>query len=175
MEIIRQAIRQVPDFPKKGILFYDITTLLTQPPAFRATLEAFERRYCGPRRPDAIVAMESRGFLFAAPLAAALAVPLVLVRKPKKLPGPTISQEYKLEYGSDRVEMHADALAPGQRVLILDDLLATGGTAKATAALCHQLGAEVMEYAFVVELTFLPGRKVLGEKKVFSLVTFDHE
>ncbi len=176
MDIVREAIRQVPDFPKKGILFYDITTILLNPKAFAAATDAFFERYSTPeRKPDAIAAIEARGFLFAAPLAQKLGVPLALVRKPGKLPADVVSCEYELEYGTDKVEMHSDALEKGQKVLVMDDLLATGGTAAAAGKLVSSLGAEVMEYAFVVELTFLPGRKKLGENKVFSLVEFDHE
>ena len=167
--LIREAIRTVPDFPKPGILFFDITTLLADPQAFRLTLDTLSDRYrdAGLAR---IVGMESRGFLFGAPLADRLGVGFVPVRKPGKLPCEVESAAFSLEYGTDTLEIHRDAIAAGQRVLIVDDLLATGGTAAATVDLIRRLGGEVVGCAFVVELVDLGGRAKLGDADVFSLV-----
>jgi len=164
-------IRDVPDFPKKGIVFKDITTLLKDAVAFRRAMDLFVV-LCGDRPVDKVVAIESRGFIFGGLLADRLRVGFVPVRKLGKLPAETASVEYALEYGTNTLEIHKDALKPGQKVLIVDDLLATGGTAEAVGRLVTRQGAEVAEYAFVVELGFLPGRKRLGADKVFSLVTF---
>lgn len=171
IETLRRSIRDIPDFPKPGILFKDITPMLADPEAFAASLRLLEERLEG-QRPDAIVGMESRGFIFGAALAARLKVPFVPARKPGKLPAEKISVEYALEYGTDTLEMHADALKAGDKVLVVDDLIATGGTAKATAELIEKLGAEVLAFAFVINLTFLEGTKKLGDRRVISLLEY---
>jgi adenine phosphoribosyltransferase len=168
---LRGYLRDIPDFPKPGILFKDITPLLGNPEAFQATIDRLGGEFAG-RQLDAIGAAEARGFLFAAPLALKLGVGLVPIRKPGKLPYSTVSMEYQLEYGSDRLEMHSDALSPGHRILLVDDVLATGGTMKACCDLVRQTGAEVVACAFVVELLFLKGRERLAPCEVFSLVPF---
>lgn len=170
-QLVRSLIRDVPDFPKKGIVFKDITPVLAHPEAFRHTVEAFAERYRG-RGVDKVVAIESRGFLFGGPLAYALGAGLTIVRKPGKLPWKCVREEYALEYGTDSLEMHVDAIAPGNRVLVIDDLLATGGTADAVGRLIERQGGKVAEYAFVVELSFLQGRQRLGENQVWSLVQY---
>ncbi len=158
--LLKEHIREVPDFPKPGISFKDITPLLRNPEVSRRIVAAFVE-IAEPLGLDAIAGIDSRGFLFGASLARAMDLPFVLVRKKGKLPGLTISQSYALEYGSAILEMHADALKPGQRVLIHDDLLATGGTADASARLVQKLGAEVAAFAFVVNLSFLNGAERL--------------
>ncbi len=155
---IKDHIRQVPDFPKPGILFYDISTLLAHAGAWRKTVGILTDAV-RPHRPDLLVGIESRGFLVAAPLALELDCGFVMVRKKGKLPGKTIPYEYDLEYGSDVVEVQADAIAPGRRVVVLDDLLATGGTMAATIALLHRVGADVRAAACIIELAFLNGRR----------------
>ncbi len=167
----RQWIRDVPDFPKPGILFKDITPLLGHPPAFRAVIDGLAKAFQN-RGVDAVAAAEARGFIFGAPLALALGAGFVPIRKPGKLPYQTVSLEYQLEYGTDRLEMHNDAIKPGSRILLLDDVLATGGTMKACVELVSSAGAEVVACAFVVELAFLEGRSKLGSTEVFSLITF---
>jgi adenine phosphoribosyltransferase len=154
---LRAHIRGIPDFPKPGILFYDISTLLRHGPAWRAAMAKLAR-IIRPYRPDLLAGIESRGFLVAAPLALELGLGFIMLRKPRKLPGATIGLDYALEYGSDRIEMQADAVVPGQRVVLLDDLLATGGTMAAAIALLRQAGAEVPAAAALIELTFLGGR-----------------
>jgi adenine phosphoribosyltransferase len=166
-----ETIREVPDFPKPGILFYDITTLLQNGPAFQQTIDTLLERYQG-RSIDAIVAMESRGFIFGAPLAYKMGVGLVPVRKPGKLPAETYQVSYDLEYGSNTLEIHRDALQPGARVLVIDDLLATGGTTVATCSLIEKLDATVEEIAFVIELTFLNGRDKLKDYTIHSLIQY---
>lgn len=168
---LKGRIRDVPDFPKPGIIFKDITPVLADPRLFRRTIDHFAERFAG-RHIDAVVGMESRGFLFGAPLAMELSAAFVPARKPGKLPYRSIGVEYDLEYGSARLEMHIDAIRPGQRVLIVDDLLATGGTALATAQLVSQLGGEVVACCFVVELTFLDGRERLGATPVESIIQY---
>ncbi|MBI4238151.1 MAG: adenine phosphoribosyltransferase [Deltaproteobacteria bacterium] len=169
---VRAAIRDVPDFPKPGILFKDITPLLLQPAICTRVTAYWVERYR--QRPiDAIVAVESRGFLFGAPLAYELKKPLALARKQGKLPAATVTQSYALEYGTAAIELHADALTRGQRVLIIDDLLATGGTVAATAQLVERQGAHVAECAFLIELGFLAGRAALEAYDVCSLVRYD--
>ena len=165
------TIRNIPDFPKPGIQFKDITTLLLNPATFRYVIDAFKSRY-EKDAPDAILGIESRGFIFGAALAYAMGVPFVLARKPGKLPAETISESFQLEYGTDTVEMHRDAVTPGQRVLIVDDLLATGGTVAAVNRLVQRLGGEVMEAAFVVELPPLKGREKIAPLPAFTLVEF---
>jgi len=169
LQIVKNGIRDVPDFPKEGILFRDITPLLGDPTALKATLDIMEKEYSGEVL-DKIVAVESRGFIFGCALADRLGVGFVPVRKPGKLPWKTVSISYELEYGSDTVEMHEDALKAGEKVLLVDDLLATGGTAAATIKLVEKLGGELVGAAFVVELKALKGRALLGDVPVFSLV-----
>lgn len=164
-------IRNVPDFPKAGIQFKDITTLLQHPDAFREVIEQLMARYAG-RQVDVIVGVEARGFIFGAALAYAMDLPFVPARKKGKLPAKTIAESFDLEYGTDTVEIHVDALKPGQHVVILDDLLATGGTAAAVARLVQRLGAEVTEAAFVVELPLLKGREKLAGIPVHTMVEF---
>jgi adenine phosphoribosyltransferase len=165
-------IRDIPDFPKPGILFKDITPILADPPAMREILDRF-RAFAEDTKPDVIVGIESRGFIFGAPLAVEMNIGFSPVRKLGKLPYNRISEEYALEYGTNTVEMHDDAILPGQRVLIIDDLLATGGTAAAAARLVERLGGIVAGFAFVVELGFLDGRKVLSSYDVEALIRYD--
>jgi adenine phosphoribosyltransferase len=172
LDTLKKLIREVPDFPKPGILFYDITTLLKDPVGLRGTIDALGKHYEGAHA-DVVIGIESRGFIFAPALAYALGAGFVPVRKPKKLPHVTSSVSYDLEYGSDTLEVHADAIPKGSRVLIVDDLLATGGTAKAVTQLVEGLGGTVAGLAFVVELTFLNGRGKLGGYDVFSLLQYD--
>jgi adenine phosphoribosyltransferase len=168
---LKATIRDVPDFPKPGILFKDITPVLSDARLMQGVTDSLRERFAGERL-DAIVGMESRGFIFGAPLAMALGAAFVPARKPGKLPYERISEEYALEYGTARLDMHVDAVAKGQRVLIVDDLIATGGTAAATARLVERLGAEVVGFAFVIELSFLDGRSVLAPHRVTSLVSY---
>jgi adenine phosphoribosyltransferase len=167
----RRFIRDIPDFPKPGILFKDITPLLADPTAFRASVERLAERY-GPTPFDAIAAAEARGFLFAAPLALALRKPLVPLRKPGKLPHRTYSLKYDLEYGQAELHMHVDGIAAGQRVLMVDDVLATGGTMAAGCQLVERAGGIIHGCAFLVELTFLNGRQKLGNYDLFSLLSY---
>src|SRR5215218_4851085 len=167
----RDYIRDIPDFPKPGILFKDITPLLGHPEAFRAVIDRLAESFAG-RSIDTVAAAEARGFIFGAPLALALNAGFVPIRKPGKLPYKTVSLEYALEYGTDRLEIHNDALGPGRRVLLLDDVLATGGTMRACLDLVRQVGAEVAACAFVVELAFLQGRARLEPCEVVSLITY---
>jgi adenine phosphoribosyltransferase len=169
---LKQFIRDIPDFPQPGILFRDITPLLQTPDAFNYVVDRLTDEYKDASL-DAIVAIESRGFLFGAPLAQNLGVSLVPVRKAGKLPAKHISVEYSLEYGTSQLDIHEDALKRGQKALIVDDLLATGGTANAAAKLLELLGAEVHGITFVVELAFLNGRERLREYDVLSLVTYE--
>jgi adenine phosphoribosyltransferase len=164
-------IRDVPDFPKKGILFKDITTLLKDPPAFKQAIDQLTELVRG-YRPDAVIGMESRGIILAAPIAYQLGAGFVPVRKLGKLPGEVISTEYDLEYGTNTLELHSDAVSPGQRVLIVDDLLATGGTVSATIDLVKRLDGQVTAVAFLVELTALNGRQRLRDIDVLSLIKF---
>jgi adenine phosphoribosyltransferase len=170
-EHLKQYIRDIPDFPQAGVLYRDITPLLADAEAFREVTDALAARY-RERNIEAVVAVESRGFIFGAPLAYAMGVPFVTARKFGKLPYTTINVSYELEYGSAVIEMHTDALKPGQRTLIVDDLLATGGTTAATVALVEQLGAAVVGVAFVIELTFLNGRQRLGDHDIFALIQY---
>jgi adenine phosphoribosyltransferase len=168
---LADVIRNIPDFPIPGIQFKDITTLLRDGPAFHQVIDAFAERYAN-RGIGAVVGIESRGFIFSAPVAYRLGVGLVPVRKPGKLPAATYQVQYDLEYGSNTLEIHQDSFTPGTRVVIIDDLLATGGTIAAACHLAEQAGAIVEEVAFVVELAFLNGREKLGKHPVFSLVTY---
>lgn len=169
---LKQTIRNVPDFPKPGILFRDITTLLQNPAAFRQAVDTLCERYRGMQF-DMVAGIESRGFIMGTVLAYELGKGFVLIRKPGKLPAATISAEYSLEYGTDRIEMHVDALRPGQRVLLVDDLLATGGTMQAACNLVQQSGGEVAECSFLIELAGLNGRQRLDGYTVFSLLTYE--
>lgn len=168
---LKSKIRDVPDFPKPGIIFKDITTLLQDPQALKETIEIFRKRFEN-KDIDVLVGIESRGFIFGAALAYALNKGFVPIRKPKKLPAETISQTYELEYGTDSIEIHKDAIRKGQRVVILDDLLATGGTASAAAKLIGKLGGKVVEAAFVIELEFLKGREKLNGFDVYSIIQY---
>lgn len=172
MDTLKRLIREVPDFPKPGILFYDITTLLKDKDGLKGTIDALKAQYSG-APVDVVIGVEARGFIFAPALAYALGAGFVPVRKPKKLPSDCASISYDLEYGSDTLEVHRDAVAPGSRVLIVDDLLATGGTARAVTQLVEQLGGTVAGLGFVVELTFLNGRDKLSGYNVFSLLQYD--
>ncbi len=172
MDDLKQYIREIPNHPKPGILFYDITTLLKDPLALRMTCDRFTWMFHD-RDVDKVVGMESRGFMFGPIVAYDLNAGFVPVRKPGKLPGPKISQTYDLEYGKDTLEIHQDAIVPGDKVLIADDLVATGGTALATAKLVESLGGTVAGFAFVIELTFLNGRDKLQGYDVYSLIKYD--
>jgi len=169
---LKSYIREVPDFPKPGILFYDITTLLKQARPFARLVDLLAAHYAD-RAVDVVAGIEARGFIFGPALAYKLGAGFVPIRKPRKLPAETASVEYALEYGTDRLEIHRDAIAPGQRVLIVDDLMATGGTAVASAHLVNQVGGTVAGLAFVVELTFLHGRQRLAGYDVMSLLQYD--
>jgi adenine phosphoribosyltransferase len=170
-EDLRAKIREIPDFPKPGILFYDITTLLKDPGAFREAVDLMLAPYRDDRV-DIVVGMESRGFIFSAPMAYQLGAGLVPVRKLGKLPAEVISVEYALEYGSNTLEIHRDAIEPGQRVLIVDDLLATGGTVRGTMELVERLQGEIVGMAFLVELDFLKGRERLEGRRVTSVIRY---
>ncbi len=172
MENLKKLIREVPDFPKPGILFYDITTLLKDPGGLKSVVDALKRRY-EKSQIDLVLGIEARGFIFAPALAYALGAGFVPVRKPGKLPAAAVREQYQLEYGTDSLEIHQDAIAPGQKVLIVDDLLATGGTAAAVARLVERLGGAVAGFAFVVELDFLKGREKLAGYDVFSLLHYE--
>ena len=169
---LAQHIRNIPDFPVKGIQFKDVTTLLQDPMAFSASVEALLDQY-EDAEIDAVVGIEARGFIWGAVLAYELGVAFVPVRKPGKLPAEKARVEYELEYGTNAVEIHRDAIEPGQKVLVFDDLLATGGTARATCDLVEELGGEVAGVAFIIELTFLDGRAKLSEYNVTTLVEMD--
>ncbi|KAI7757517.1 hypothetical protein M8C21_015221 [Ambrosia artemisiifolia] len=167
---IASSIRVIPDFPKPGIMFQDITTMLLDPVAFKDTIDLFVERY---REKDisVVAGVEARGFIFGPPIALALGAKFVPIRKPNKLPGAVISEEYSLEYGTDKMEMHVGAVQTGERVLIIDDLIATGGTLAAAIKLLERVGANVVECACVIELADLKGRDHLGDKPVFVLVS----
>ena len=174
MIYLKSVIRDIPDFPKKGIVFKDITTLLKDAQAFRQAVEDL----CAPYRDnkiDTIVGVESRGFIFGGAMAVALGVGFVPARKPGKLPAETLKEEYALEYGTDAVEIHRDAIREGMRVLVVDDLLATGGTAAATIRLVENLGGRIIGVAFLIELNFLKGRDKLGNKPIHVLIDFPEE
>lgn len=168
---LKQHVRGIPDFPKPGILFYDISTLLKHPGAWQETIRELVEAL-KPLKPDLLAGIESRGFLIAAPVAFALNCGFVMIRKKGKLPGPTIPHSYDLEYGSDTVEIQSDAITPGQRLVILDDLLATGGTMAAAVRLCRMVGGNVVGTAFIIELDFLNGRKKL-DVPITSLLRYD--
>ena len=172
MQDLKKLIREVPDFPKAGILFYDITTLLKDKLGFRAVIDGLQHHYQD-AEVDVVLGVEARGFIFAPALAYALRAGFVPVRKPKKLPAECVRVTYDLEYGTDTLEMHRDAVGDGCRVLIVDDLLATGGTASAAVELVKRCGGEVIACAFVIELAFLGGRRRLEGIEVFSLVDYE--
>ena len=171
MADLKSLIREVPDFPNPGINFYDITTLLKNPEGWRDTIDALKAHYAG-IPVDVVVGIEARGFFFAPAMAYALGAGFVPVRKPGKLPAETETVEYALEYGTDKLQMHRDAIQPGQRVLIIDDVLATGGTATAVASLVERLGGQVLGLGFLVELDFLNGREKLAGREIFSLLHY---
>ncbi len=172
MDDLKKLIREIPDYPKPGILFYDITTLLNNKQGLRTVIDRFCERYVG-HKIDLVVGIEARGFIFAPALAYCLGAGFVPVRKPKKLPAKTAQISYALEYGTDTLEIHEDAVQKGQNVLLCDDLLATGGTAAATVQLIRSLGGNVVGTAFLVELNFLHGRDKLPGLDVFSLIQYD--
>ncbi|MDO8672289.1 MAG: adenine phosphoribosyltransferase [Dehalococcoidia bacterium] len=168
---LEDKIRDIPDFPKEGIIFKDITTLLKDGDAFKVVIDDLTEKFAD-KKIDKVVCMESRGFIFGAPLAYNLGAGFVPVRKLGKLPAETISVEYTLEYGTNTLEMHKDAIGQGERVLVVDDLLATGGTVNATISLVEQLGGNVVGIAFLIELSFLDGRNSLKEYEVVSLISY---
>lgn len=168
---LKSYIREIPDFPKPGILFRDITTLLSNAEALRYTVESMAEA-CSPLKPDYIAGTESRGFIFGVPLAYRMGIGFAPVRKPGKLPAATHAAEYELEYGTDRVELHQDAFHPGSRVLVVDDLIATGGTAAATAELIEKTGSELVGFAFVIELMALAGRSKLPDVPIVTLLQY---
>jgi adenine phosphoribosyltransferase len=171
-EPLKALVRTIPDFPKPGILFYDITTLLKDPKGFAALIDALAQYYID-KDIDLVLGIEARGFIFGPALAYRLNAGFVPVRKPGKLPGPKVRVTYDLEYGSDTLEIHADAIEPGQRVVLVDDLLATGGTMEATIKLVQQLGGEIAGLGFAIELDFLKGRDRFQEYDVFSLLHYN--
>ncbi len=173
-EELKKSIREIPNFPKEGILFYDVTTLFADPKAFRRSIDMLIDRYKD-NPPDVFIGIEARGFIIAPVLAYELGTGAVLIRKPGKLPHKTHRVAYDLEYGSAEIEIHQDAIDPGQRVVLIDDLLATGGTMAAAASLVEKLGGDIVEMAFLVELTFLPGREKLKDYTVHSLLSYDTE
>ncbi len=171
MNDLKALIREVPDFPKPGINFYDITTLMKNGPGLRRVFDSLHERYKG-QDISAVVGIEARGYFFAPAVAYSLGVGFIPVRKPGKLPAKTVQVEYALEYGTDKLEMHEDAVQPGQRILIIDDVLATGGTASAVAQMVEGQGASVAGLGFVIELDFLAGRGKLGDYDIFSLLHY---
>ena len=171
MQSLKSKIRHVPDFPKPGILFYDITTLLSDPVGFRDTIDALVAPYEG-QGIDRVVGIESRGFILASAVADRLGAGFVPIRKPGKLPSTTLGESYALEYGTDTLEIHSDALGPGNRVLVVDDVLATGGTARAAVSLVRRLGSTLHAAAFLIELDFLKGRDKLTDARVFSVLRY---
>lgn len=171
VDSLREQIREVPDFPKPGILFYDITTLIKKPKPFAEAIDLMVAPFAD-KHVDVVVGMESRGFIFSAPMALRLGAGFVPVRKLGKLPGETISVEYALEYGTNTLEIHKDAIAKGQKVLVVDDLLATGGTVLGTIELIRQLGAEIVGLSFLVELLFLKGRDRLSDYDIHSIIQY---
>lgn len=172
MRRLKHKIRNIPDFPKKGIQFKDITTLLSDSSSFQRAIDLMAHRHFD-KGIDAVVGVEARGFIMGAAMAYKLGIGVLLVRKPGKLPHRTVSATYDLEYGKDRLEIHADAIRPGMRVIVADDVLATGGTMAAVVGLLEKLGAEIVECCFLAELTELKGREKLKGQKVFSLLKFD--
>ncbi len=173
-ESIKSKIRMVPDWPKKGIMFRDITTLIKDPDGLKETIDLLYERYKN-KKIDFVVGIESRGFIFGSPLAYLLGCGFIPVRKPGKLPADCESEEYTLEYGTDKIEIHKDSINKGDRILIIDDLIATGGTIGAARKLVRRLGGEIVECAFIVELTDLKGREKLKGENIFSVVAFEGE
>ena len=171
-EHLKKLVREVPDFPKKGILFYDITTLLKDKVGFATLIDSLSEHYID-REIDLVLGIEARGFIFGPALAYRLNAGFVPIRKPRKLPAETVKWTYELEYGTDTLEIHKDAIKPGQKVIIVDDLLATGGTANACLQLAKSLGAKVEGLGFVVELDFLSGRSKFDSTEVYSLLHYD--
>ena len=173
---IKSLIRTIPHYPKQGIMFRDITTLLKDPIGLRSTIDQIAKRYKG-QPVSKVVGIESRGFIIGAPVAYLLGVGFVPIRKKGKLPAETIGHDYELEYGADRIEVHTDAISPGDRILLVDDLIATGGTAEAAVALIRKMGAEVVECCFIIDLPDVGGRKRLEKLglKVFALCEFEGE
>jgi adenine phosphoribosyltransferase len=171
METLKTKIRHVPDFPKPGILFYDITTLLNDREGFRETVEALSAPYRG-KGIEQVVGIESRGFILGAAVATMLGAGFVPIRKPGKLPSKCYREDYALEYGTDGLEIHADAVRAGQRVLLVDDVLATGGTAKAASGLVRRLGGDLVGLSFLIELNFLNGRDKLAGEEVYSVLQY---
>jgi len=174
MEEIKKSIRTIPNFPKEGIMFRDITTLLSNPKAFKKTMDYLKVRYKG-RKIDKIAGIESRGFIFGGALSYLLGVGFVPIRKKGKLPGETTSVTYDLEYGTDTIEVHTDAIRPGENVLVIDDLIATGGSSKAAVDLVERLGGKVIECAFIVDLPDLKGKEKLLGYDIFTMVEFEGE
>ena len=173
-ESIKSKIRMVPDWPKQGIMFRDITTLIKDPDGLKETIDLLYERYKN-KKIDFVVGIESRGFIFGSPLAYLLGCGFIPVRKPGKLPADCESEEYTLEYGTDKIEIHKDSIKKGDRILIIDDLIATGGTIGAARKLVRRLGGEIVECAFIVELTDLKGREKLKGENIFSVVAFEGE
>ncbi|MBI5476277.1 MAG: adenine phosphoribosyltransferase [Ignavibacteriales bacterium] len=171
---LRATIRNIPDFPKKGIVFRDITTLLKDKNAFQNSIDLFYEKYKSIKI-DKVVSVESRGFIFGSVLAYKLGAGFVPVRKPKKLPSKTISEEYDLEYGKDKLEIHLDSISQGENIIIVDDLLATGGTMNAACRLVEKLGGNIIGLAFLIELSFLNGREKLSKYQIDSLLKYDSE
>jgi adenine phosphoribosyltransferase len=168
---LKSLIREIPDFPKPGILFRDITTLLRDPEGLRYTIDTLSDK-CASLSPEYVIGMESRGFIFGAPVAYKLGAGFIPVRKPGKLPAAVHTVEYELEYGMDQLEVHQDALHPGSRVLIVDDLMATGGTASATAKLVQQIGCTLVGFGFIIELSDLAGRQKLPDVPIVTLIQY---
>ena len=168
---LKQHIRHVPDFPKSGILFYDITTLLRHPAGFKTTVDLLSTPYDG-QGIDAVVGIESRGFILGAAVAQRIGAGFIPIRKPGKLPAKSIRETYDLEYGKDALEIHEDAIAKGQRILIVDDVLATGGTAAAAVQLVAKLGGELHGLAFLIELLFLKGKERIAQERVYSVLKY---
>lgn len=174
MNELKNYVRNIPDFPKKGIVFRDITTLLKDPSAYHSVVNQMMEQFKY-KNIDKVVAIESRGFILGAALAYNLGVGFVPIRKPKKLPAETIREEYQLEYGTDAIEIHKDAIVPGENILLHDDLLATGGTINAACNLIEKLGGKIAGISFLIELSFLNGRKLLNKYDVHSLISYDSE
>jgi len=173
-ESIKSKIRMVPHWPKKGIMFRDVTTLIKDPEGLRETIDLLYKRYMD-KKIDYIIGIESRGFIFGAPLAYLLNCGFIPIRKPGKLPAEVVSEEYTLEYGTDKIEIHKDAIKKGDRIVIVDDLLATGGTANAARNLVKKLGGNIIEITFIVELPELKGRQKIQEENIYSIVSFEGE
>ncbi|MDY0301212.1 MAG: adenine phosphoribosyltransferase [Trichlorobacter sp.] len=171
MDDLKNSIRSIPDYPKKGIIFRDITTLLQDAKSYAKMIDSLANRYIG-QKIDKIVGVEARGFIIGSALAYRLGTGIVLVRKPGKLPSATFSKTYELEYGTDTLEIHQDAIKPGEKILLADDLLATGGTAAAVVDMVNELQGEIVECCFMAELSFLDGRSKLPQGKVYSLLQF---